>query len=140
MTVAAALRERVSQQAQNRCGYCQVPAAYIYATMEIEHILPKAAGGGDEEVNLWLACPFCNGFKGPQTQAVDPLTRRRVALFNPRQQVWTEHFRWGTDRARIIGRTATGRATVRALRLNYESALEFRTWLVQAGVYPPKSE
>lgn len=139
MTVTKALRERIRQQAGNRCGYCQVPGAYIYAPMEIEHLIPRVAGGTDEEDNLWLACPFCNGFKGAQTYVTDRLTQKQVPLFNPRTQHWLEHFRWGIDGARIIGRTAVGRATVNALRLNFEPLLAYRVWLVQADVYPPKN-
>lgn len=54
--------------------------------MEIDHIIPQAEGGSDEEANLWLACPRCNGFKGSQTHAVDPDTQQLTRLFNPRQQ------------------------------------------------------
>ncbi|WP_260441293.1 HNH endonuclease [Microcystis sp. M31BS1] len=35
--------------------------------LEIEHIIPKAKGGSDDEYNLWLACRLCNGYKGRQT-------------------------------------------------------------------------
>jgi 5-methylcytosine-specific restriction endonuclease McrA len=33
------------------------------ARLEIEHIIPLARGGSDDEGNLWLACPICNGHK-----------------------------------------------------------------------------
>jgi hypothetical protein len=137
MTVSEALRERIEQQAKKRCGYCQIPSQYVYAVMEIDHIIPKAAGGTDDEDNLWLACPLCNGFKGILTEDVDRITNQRVRLFNPRRQRWTEHFRWASDGARIVGRTACGRVTVRALRLNFKPTLEYRLFLVKLGVYPP---
>jgi hypothetical protein len=140
MTVSQTLRSRVLKQAGNCCGYCRVPGAFVYAPMEIEHILPKVAGGTDEEGNLWLSCPRCNGFKAAKTRALDPRTRRVVPLFNPRLQVWSEHFRWGKDRTTIIGRTSCGRATVDALHLNFEASLELRRWLLAAGVYPPDHE
>jgi len=31
--------------------------------LEIDHMIPKARGGTDEEANLWLACRMCNSFK-----------------------------------------------------------------------------
>jgi len=41
-----------------------------------------------------------------------------VVLFNPRLDNWQDHFRWSHDCTRIIGHTAFGRATLKALRLN----------------------
>jgi len=35
----------------------------VIARLEIEHIIPLAMGGTDEESNLWLACPICNAHK-----------------------------------------------------------------------------
>jgi hypothetical protein len=137
MTLSEALRARVRQQAHDQCGYCRISSSWVYASMEIDHILPRAAGGSDDEDNLWLSCPICNQYKHTQTQAVDPLTRRRVPLYNPRVQSWDEHFRWGRDQATIIGRTACGRATVKALRLNIEQAVQLRRGLVEIGAYPP---
>jgi hypothetical protein len=61
-----------------------------------------------------------------------------VELFNPRQNVWKEHFRWGPDGTPILGLTPTGRATVGALRLNNEVAVEVRRNWVLAGWHPPE--
>lgn len=33
------------------------------ARLEIEHIVPLARGGNDDEANLWLAYPLCNAHK-----------------------------------------------------------------------------
>jgi hypothetical protein len=87
--------------------------------LEIDHIIPKARGGSDDETNLWSACRMCNSFKGTPMTARDPLSRRRVRLFNPRRQRWSRHFRWSEDGTYIIGRTSRGRATVIALQLNH---------------------
>jgi hypothetical protein len=105
--------------------------------LEIDHIVPQARGGADDENNLWLACRLCNSFKGAQTYGLDPLTGRRVRLFNPRQQRWTEHFAWNEDGTRIIGLTACGRATVLALQLNNVIAVMVRREWVAAGWHPP---
>jgi hypothetical protein len=107
--------------------------------LEIEHIRPKAAGGTDDESNLWLACRLCNAFKASQTQAADPRTGRVVELFHPRQDRWHDHFRWSRDGTRIIGRTACGRATVVALRLNNVVAVTVRRHWVNAGWHPPEA-
>ena len=84
--ISEALRDRIEAQAKSRCGYCRSQQKYVLGTLEIDHFIPRSKGGTDDEENLWLACSSCNVFKGVQTHAVDPLTRRRVRLFNPRGQ------------------------------------------------------
>jgi hypothetical protein len=105
--------------------------------LEIEHIIPKARGGSDDETNLWLACRMCNSFKGAQVRGRDPLSGRRMRLFHPRRQRWRRHFSWSEDGTRIIGRTACGRATVIALQLNHVIAVMVRREWVAAGWHPP---
>ena len=56
-------RARVRAQAGNRCGYCLSPQHLILGLLEIDHIIPKARGGSDDEDNLWLACRLCNNAK-----------------------------------------------------------------------------
>lgn len=105
--------------------------------MQIEHIIPLAAGGTSDESNLWLSCAWCNSYKAAQTHAIDAQTGGLVPLFNPRTQLWIEHFRWSADGIHIVGITATGRATVEALRLNNEYILPARGQWVLAGWHPP---
>jgi len=135
MTVSDATRARVRAASAERCGYCRVPARYIYAQMQIDHILPQAKGGADDEANLWLSCPRCNGFKRDQTHGLDPLTARRARLFNPRRQRWERHFRMERD-GTITGRTTCGRATIEALHLNYPPSVTLRSYLLRAGWRP----
>jgi len=59
--------------------------------LEIEHLVPKAAGGEIVEENLWLACRECNAHKAKKIEAIDNLTEKTVKLFNPRRQIWSEH-------------------------------------------------
>jgi hypothetical protein len=106
--------------------------------LEIDHLNPKARGGTDAEANLWLACRMCNSFKRTQITARDPLSGRRVRLFNPRCQRWARHFQWSEDGTRILGRTACGRATVLALQLNHVMAVMVRREWVAAGWHPPE--
>lgn len=109
------------------------------ARLEIEHIVPRAKGGSDDEDNLWLACPLCNRAKSDLTEALDELTAATVPLFNPRTQAWSEHFRWSVDGLRVVGLTPVGRATVAALHLADDpDALEVRSYWIQAGWHPPE--
>ncbi len=50
--IAAELKARIRQQAGDRCGYCLSLQRYVWGTLEIEHIIPKALGGSSEEENL----------------------------------------------------------------------------------------
>lgn len=135
--IPAEVKARVRASARHRCGYCLAHQRYMLLVLEMEHIIAKAKGGSDDESNLWLSCRLCNNGKGTQTHARDPLTGRRVKIFNPRTQCWYRHFKWSEDGTEIIGRTASGRATVVALNLNNEIALVVRRNWVRAGWHPP---
>jgi hypothetical protein len=130
---------RVREAARNRCGYCLSPQRLVMARLEIEHIIPRAKGGTDEESNLWLSCPLCNRHKADRIVARDPETGEEIGLFDPRRHVWSEHFRWSADGLRIIGQTPVGRATVAALHLDEDpDALLVRAYWVLAGWHPPQ--
>jgi hypothetical protein len=60
-----------------------------------------------------------------------------VRLFNPRDQVWSDHFRWSEAGDYILGSTATGRATVIALNLNRPTLVRARQAWVAVGWHPP---
>lgn len=132
------VEERVRIAARHRCGYCLSPQQLVMARLEIEHIIPLANGGSDDESNLWLACPLCNSHKAAKIDAVDPISGVRAPLFNPRTQKWHDHFAWADDGIRIEELTTTGRATVAALRLSDDpNALTVRSYWVLAGWHPP---
>src|SRR5437870_12114424 len=114
-TVSVAMGHRVRQQARHRCGYYLCSEILLGMPMEFDHLIPQAAGGTIREENLWLACRRCNAFKGKQTHVHDLDSAEWVALFNPRQQTWIDHFAWSEDGAEIIAKTPCGRATVAAL-------------------------
>jgi hypothetical protein len=135
--ISVRLRRKVAVTAQHRCGYCLTAQEFTAMPLHLEHIIPLAAGGSSTEDNLWLACPLCNGFKGDRTHAQDPDTGEWVPLFNPRQQEWHEHFQWDAEGIGIVGFSATGRATVIALKLNNEHLRRARRRWVLAGWHPP---
>src|SRR5437660_11020760 len=113
----AGLRDLVRKRALQTCEYCHIPQeATPLIPFHVEHIVSKQHGGTDHPDHLALACDRCNAYKGPNLTSIDPDTRTLVALFNPRQDVWSSHFvvRVG----QILRLTATGRATVRLLNMN----------------------
>jgi len=130
---------RIRTEARERCGYCLSPQHLVMARLHVEHIIPRSKGGSDDELNLWLSCPICNGHKSDKTHGFDDETGATVPLFNPRTQRWFDHFRWAADGIGIVGLTAIGRATVAALHLNDDpDALGIRSYWVLAGWHPPK--
>jgi HNH endonuclease len=135
--VPRAIRERVWVQAKGRCGYCLSQEVVTGLPLEIEHIIPQARDGATVEDNLWLACGQCNNHKDKRLFGTDPVTGTRVRLFDPRRQVWSEHFAWTAGDTLNEGTTATRRATVVALHLNRSLLVDARRVWVAAGWHPP---
>lgn len=132
-----ALRRQVCERAGQRCEYCRTSRRVIGMPLVVDHIHPKALGGDDSSDNLCAACYRCNEYKGAKTHDSDPATGELVPLFNPRTQVWSEHFAWANGGTHIVGLTPTGRATVLALRLNNEYVVEARVLWIARRWHPP---
>lgn len=130
-------RQYISERAGGRCEYCKSPAEFATQAFSIEHILPLCRGGKTCLDNLALACPGCNGHKYAKTEAADPVDGTMVSLYNPRTQVWLEHFRWHAGFTLVAGVTPPGRATVEALHLNRPGIVNMRRVLFMAGCHPP---
>lgn len=135
------LRREVERRARGRCEYCQSPAKYATQRFSLEHIMPRSQSGMTSLDNLALACQGCNNYKYNKTRAEDPVTQRIVDLFHPRTHHWRQHFTWDDRFVLIIGLTATGRATVEALKLNRPELVNLRRLLYAAGEHPlPETE
>jgi hypothetical protein len=135
MSIRGALRLQVSRRAKGRCEYCGLSQAGQEAAFHVDHIMPVAAGGPTVLENLALACVSSSLRKGARRTAVDPVTGKRVDLFHPRSQPWRGHFAW--KGCRMTGLTATGRATIAALRLNRSLILAIRAEEGLRGRHPP---
>jgi hypothetical protein len=134
--IPAATRREVARRAGYRCSYCRSPEI-VGIPMAIDHVIPLTAGGSSEGDNLCLSCYRCNEFKHAHIDALDPLSGERVSLFRPSSQVWNDHFSWSDTGLHIDGRTAVGRATIEALRLNNEWIVQARRIWILAGLHPP---
>jgi hypothetical protein len=135
--IAARVRARVRAEAQHRCGYCLTTEHVIGEALEIDHLIPTARGGTNDEANLWLACAGCNSRKSSRVTAPDPVTGEELRLFNPRRDVWGDHFVWDDDGERITGTSPIGRATVLALGLNRPMLVTARRLWIALGLHPP---
>jgi len=137
-SIPAALRRLVVERAGGRCEYCFLHQDDTALSHHIDHIIPLKHGGQPVSENLALACLQCNRRKGSDLTSIDPIDKAIVPLFNPRSQVWEEHFM--LEGAQITGQTAVGRATVALLRLNEHTRIIQRQLLMDASRYPLSSE
>lgn len=137
MTLSKAQRQAVQDRAGDCCEYCRLPASGGTVTFHVDHIKPVKHGGSDELDNLCLACYKCNAHKGSDLVGFDPQTDQITPLYNPRGQVWAEHFSIQHD-MQIEGTTPEGRTTVRVLQMNDVDRVENRQILAELGEYPCK--
>ena len=86
------VRRKIVERAGNRCEYCLLPAEVGFFPHEIDHVIAEKHGGKTETDNLAYACWRCNRHKGTDLGSFDPETNGFSPLFNPRTQVWTDHF------------------------------------------------
>lgn len=101
--IPSGIRRLVIARAANRCEYCGLSQLGQEATFHIDHIVPVVMGGETLADNLALSCVSCSLRKADRQAIVDPQTDELVFVYNPRQHVWREHFRW--DGVKLIGLT-----------------------------------
>ncbi len=108
----------VAERAEFRCEYCRAPERIFNFTFEVDHIHPRAKGGETTPSNLALSCESCNLFKSDMTHVYDDVEKQNIALFHPRRDLWKTHFLYEAESGEIIGKTTTGRVTLKQLRIN----------------------
>ena len=133
-SISAALRQLVIERAESKCEYCLIPEAFSIYSHEVDHIIAVKHGGPTIAENLVLSCLSCNRHKGSDLASLDPISGEIIPLFNPRRQLWSEHFR--LNNARIAGITSVGRTTVFLLKINAPTRVLTRQALIAKGFYP----
>mgnify|MGYP002654918095 CR=1 FL=1 len=132
--ISGSLRKTVVERALGRCEYCLIHQAFSAYSHEVDHVIALKHGGKGLAENLVLACLPCNRHKGSDIASFDPLTGTITPLFNPRIQLWSEHFY--LERGFILGLTPVGRTTTFLLRMNQRNRLQLRQALLAQGLYP----
>ena len=131
----AATRVLVRRRARDQCEYCRMPQeATPFIPFHVEHIIAiqHLDEVHDDLSGLAYACDRCNAFKGPNLSSIDPETGEKVDVFNPRTDVWSDHF--DLSEGKIIGLTPIGRATARLLNMNHPRRVELRLqWLAEGA-------
>lgn len=138
MKFSKSVREKIEARAKWLCEYCLSPLDFSPDSFSIEQIFPIFKGGKNDLENLALACQGCNGYKSVKTEAFDTISQAIARFYNPRTDVWSEHFVWNEDFTEIIGLTAKGRVTIKTLKLNRQRVVNLRRILIIAGEHPPK--
>ena len=123
----------VSSHAKHICEYCHAPEAVFNLPFEVVHIVPLSRGGTNQENNLALSCPSCNLYKSSSVSAFDKETQTEVKFFNPRKDIWTEHFSVKKETGEIEAMTATGRVTIFNLQINSYAQLAARIQWLKLG-------
>lgn len=130
--ISAALREAVRQRAGAICEYCLLHETDGVHAFHVDHVISEKHDGPTAEHNLAFCCPFCNRAKGSDIAGL--VGEELVRLFNPRIDVWAEHFRMEAES--VVPRSDVGEATVRILGLNDPHRLVLRKELISARLFP----
>jgi hypothetical protein len=137
--VPSALRRLVAARARHSCEYCLIHEDDTFFGCQIEHVIAEKHGGPTTADNLAYACVFCNRYKGSDIASLLPRTQQLVRLFNPRRDLWLDHFRWSTDGLSVEPLTDIGIVTISLLNLNHPDRLIERETLHKAGRHPPRA-
>ena len=132
--IPAELRRLVIERASGHCEYCLIHQDVSIYSHEVDHIIALKHAGQTRADNLALSCLSCNRYKGSDLATIGPINDETVPLFNPRRQVWDEHFL--LNDARIEGITQIGQATSRLLKLNAPNRILERQVLINQRRYP----
>ncbi len=135
---SAEQKRLVEQRAGGCCEYCRSQLRFAMQSFSVEHVDPDGDEGGQLLENLALSCQGCNNHKYTKTSGLDPSSGDRVPLYNPRLDLWTDHFAWSDDCTLILGQTPIGRATVETLQMNRSGLVNLRRVLFAVGEHPPR--
>ena len=130
------LRTQVSWRAAGLCEYCRIHEDDAGFPHQVDHVVSRKHGGTSTTNNLAYACVICNRHKGSDVASIEPLTGEIIRLFDPRRDLWADHFRLGG--AVIEPISGIGRATARLLQLNAPERISERRLLQSLGRYPQR--
>jgi hypothetical protein len=137
--IPKSLQDEVRSRAKELCEYCHTSERWQYTLFTIDHILPVSKGGLTLS-NLALACFHCNRRKSDRVTVFDDITNENIAIFNPRKQIWREHFCWSNDFLTLLPLTDIGRVTITALALNRKRIQIIRAEDVAVKRHPPTED
>ncbi|MFM7406688.1 MAG: HNH endonuclease [Cuspidothrix sp.] len=128
------VRKMVFERSQGCCEYCLIPEKLVLANHQIDHVIAEKHGGATVLENLALSCSLCNQAKGSDIASIDPDSGDTVRLYNPRKDIWQEHFILNSQSGMIEPLTAIGRVTVQLLRMNRVEYLPVRKIIASLNI------
>lgn len=128
------LRNTVAIRAAYVCEYCLIHEEDTVYGCQVDHIISLKHGGDTESENLAYACAFCNRSKGSDIGSILWPTREFVRFFNPRIDLWQDHFK--LDGAIIKPISDIGKVTTQILSFNNIDRVLERQTLIAIGRYP----
>jgi hypothetical protein len=134
--VPAELRRLTAVRAEGRCEYCLIHEEDTFYGCEVDHVISEKHGGATIADNLAYCCLPCNRYKGSDLGSVTVATDRLVRFFNPRIDVWSEHF--ALDGVIVRPLTEIGEVTERVFKFNEVGRLMERKELEAVGRYGVK--
>lgn len=123
------VRNIVLNKSKGLCEYCHSRSEFSFTSFTIEMIIPKSEGGKVETSNLAYICQGCGNYKYSRSKQIN-------SLFNPRTDIWREHFAWSGDKLHLVGLTSKGRTTIEKLDLNRVNLTDFRLIMTRIGKHP----
>lgn len=128
------LRMLVAERAGHRCEYCRISAIDTFFTFHVDHIISLKHGGETHADNLAYACQICNLNKGTDIYTFLGSPATPVRFFNPRTDVWREHFEVDESGA-VAAKTSIGAATLKILNLNHPESVIERREMIRFGMF-----
>jgi len=132
--VSENLRAEIELRANGFCEYCRIAIEDTYFGGEVDHIISLKHRGQTVSENLALACQPCNRNKGSDLGSISETSNQLVRFFNPRIDVWHEHFRVNSN-AEIEPLTEIGEVTVFIFGFNEPERVIERKGLIEIGNY-----
>ena len=127
------VRHLVATRADYLCEYCLIHEHDTFFGCEVDHIISLKHGGMTDPDNLAYACFFCNRQKGSDIGSISA-TDGFVRFFNPRSDLWLQHFR--LEGAVIKPVTEIGEVTAQILGFNTSERILEREILIAEKRYP----
>lgn len=116
--ISTHIRAQVAERAEFRCEYCLTPDSkgYSFYKHQVDHIISLKHRGTNALSNLAYACFTCNVNKGADVGSLHDETNKFIGFYNPRTDIWPEHFR--LHLFRIESLTDVGWVTAIMLQFN----------------------
>ena len=131
--ISKAARKLIASRANFRCEYCRKPEIIANFGFHVEHIIGRQHGGTDRLSNLAYACSWCNWKKGPNIATILFEGGDLLPLFNPRTNIWHEHFK--VEEGLLIEKTDIAKGTIKLLAMNTVELILERKALAEAGYF-----